>query len=214
MKFFDCTGAKEGEPALPPSAGVQLEDEVAMLNSFGQRSVPFTDLNSVAGAVCRIDWYVRYIIILCTSYASSNNIIHLNFMSMTLNCAELNLEFCRTDKCSNFRLFCVCRTGNLGSGTFVNVHKTEHSFLLTCCHNFLDKNERAEREKMKRDDLKATLTNNCKEAKFEVTVENSLRPLTAKAVLLDCENPVLCFDQVQQDPAKYNIQPLYHMLNM
>ena len=84
----------------------------------------------------------------------------------------------------------------VGNGLFIsiNVNNSERFSLLACCHVFLEEGEN--RKEMTYEEMKAKLMLRCKEAKFEVWVNNSIRCLTAEEVLVDCKNPVFCFDQV------------------
>lgn len=89
----------------------------------------------------------------------------------------------------------------VGNGTLVSVTIKDSTqiFLLTCCHNFMSE-DRETREKMEHEDFKIKLTKNCKIAKL-LTVTGNREELKANDVLSDCQEPDLCFDQVQRDPA-------------
>lgn len=83
-------------------------------------------------------------------------------------------------------------------------------FLLTCCHVFMEE-DREQRKRMTNEDFTTALMASCKEAKFEIWVsKNSSRSLAAEDVLENCENPVICFDQVQENLAVlYRVNSLY-----
>ena len=109
----------------------------------------------------------------------------------------------------------VPRNSICSNGTFVCTGlESNIFFLLTCCHGFLAEEDREKRKDMKPEDLMAKLKHSCKEATFEVSA-NTACLLTATEVLLDSEEPVLCFDQVQGHPAlHYSTQPFCYMLNI
>ena len=87
-----------------------------------------------------------------------------------------------------------CRKGYLSSGTFISVEGNEDVFLLTCCHSLMANEYRRMRKHMKPEDLEVMLKDHCKEVTLEVY--DSEHPRKAEKVQLDCEEPILCFDQV------------------
>ena len=83
-----------------------------------------------------------------------------------------------------------------GNGTFVSFKKEgcKRFYLITCIHIFLTEDEGKIRKQLKA--LQRILVARCSAATYVVANRPRNLELTAKEVLLDSENPAICFDQV------------------
>ena len=102
-------------------------------------------------------------------------------------------------------LHCACAIRNLqiegkkiyGSGSIVSC--LGKFFLLTCCHNFLKKEDGERVQSLEDDYVEKKMKKKCKVAEYLFSTRDFKRtvPLRARVVLKNCEDPVLIFDQVR-----------------
>ena len=83
-----------------------------------------------------------------------------------------------------------------GSGSFVS--HLEKFFLLTCCHNFLPKEDGNDMLSLKDGDMEKKMRSRCKRAKYLCSTKDfkGTVALPANVVLMNREDPVLIFDKV------------------